>query len=113
MDIRTFNIEQGMPTVEQARIRLDQALRSSRQQKHKVIKIIHGYGSSGKGGAIKRDVHTQLRGEQQKGRVKYFVGGEDFTPFDEQTRFILNTYPGVRKDKDYSRNNAGITIVML
>lgn len=113
MKLYTANIEKGMPTVAQARIRLDQALRTARSQRYTVLKIIHGYGSSGKGGAIKKDVHIVLQEQKKQGRVRYFVSGENFSPFDAETRSILDTYPVLRKDKDYSRGNAGVTIVVL
>lgn len=113
MNVYEANIERGMPTVEQARIRLDQALRTARQQRHPVIKIIHGYGSTGKGGAIKKDVLVLLSQEKNKGKIKNYIAGEDFSPFDATARQMLNEYPLLRKDKDYSRNNAGITIVLM
>jgi len=102
-----------MPTVETARIRLDQALRTAKLQREKCVKIIHGYGSSGKGGAIKRDVLAELARRRSGKQIKAFVPGEKFTPFDASARQILNACPELGRDKDYSRGNYGITIVLL
>lgn len=107
------NLEQGMPTVENARIRLEQALRTARAQRFTVLKVIHGYGSSGKGGAIKRDVQRVLAGKKRTGAIRDFVPGERFSPFDADARRILDVYPQLARDRDYSRGNAGITIVLL
>ena len=113
MSCSVINLEQGMPTVENARIRLDQALRSARAKKTRAVKIIHGYGSSGKGGAIKRDVQKVLGERKRAGTIAEYVPGEQFSPFDESARRILSVCPELSQDKDYSRCNHGVTIVLL
>lgn len=109
----TINLEQGMPTVEQARIKLEQALRSAKARHMTTLKVIHGYGSSGKGGAIKRDVQSVLAGKLRSGQIRGFVPGERFSPFDPAARALLDRCPELSRDKDYSRGNDGITIVLL
>ena len=113
MAIHTVNLEQGMPTVEQARIKLEQELRSARTKGLKAIKIIHGYGSSGKGGAIRRDTRAYLSAQKRSRRIREFVGGEYFSPFDPAARNIIAAEPQLSRDSDYSRGNEGITIVLL
>lgn len=113
MEIAIINLEAKMPTVEQAMIRLDQALRTAKQQKHPVLKLIHGYGSSGKGGAIRMEVQRYLSRQQSTGRVRHFINGEDFSPFHPVAREILQEYPALSKDSDYARANRGITLVLL
>lgn len=111
MDIRTVNLEQGRPTAKMAVGNMNMELRRAKASRVSVVKLIHGWGSSGVGGTIKVEVHKELRKKQREGFIKGFVKGEDFTPFSENARVILQAYPHVSKDKDYSRNNAGITIV--
>lgn len=43
------NLEAGLPTVEQALERLERDLREARACGAKLVRIIHGYGSSGRG----------------------------------------------------------------
>ena len=100
-----------MPTVLVARNRLLQQISASRMYREKVIKIIHGYGSTGKGGAIKREVVSILNEQLNKGAIKGYVKGEDFPPFGEAARKLLALYPDVARDRDFSRGNDGITIV--
>ena len=52
-----INIEAGMPTVEEARERLKTALLKAKKENKKLVKVIHGYGSTGKGDKLK----TELR----------------------------------------------------
>ena len=51
--ILTINLEQGMPTVEQAKQRLIAELGRARASGTKAVKLIHGYGSSGVGGKLR------------------------------------------------------------
>lgn len=108
-----INLEYKMPTVAQARIRLDQAFRTARSQKQPVLKLIHGYGSTGKGGAIKKDVNIFLKEQKFQGKIKYFVSGEDFSPFNPIVREMLVEYPELKYDDDYARENRGVTIVVM
>lgn len=107
------NIEQGMPTVETARQRLEQAIRTARARRAPVLKIVHGYGSSGKGGAIKRDVAQVLSRKLRAGEIRGFVAGESFSPFDPAARKIIDQCPSLRNDSDYARGNDGITIILV
>ena len=43
--------------------------------------IIHGYGSSGKGGAIKEKVRQWLNAQARNGVIKCVINGEDFDIF--------------------------------
>ena len=113
MGIHTANLEQGMPTVEQAIIKMDQAIRSAKSKRSKILKLIHGYGSSGKGGAIRHSVQSALAAHQRAGRIKAFVPGEEFSPFFPQSRAAVQSCPELLRDRDYARSNHGITIVVL
>ena len=64
--LRTVNLEQGKPKVEQAIARMNQAVFSARASGTKVIKLIHGYGSSGKGGVIRTAVYRELETKIQR-----------------------------------------------
>lgn len=112
-DVYLVNLEQNMPNVEQARIRLEQALRSARAKRYKIVKLIHGYGSSGKGGAIRRDVQTVLSTHQQTGKIRAFIPGEEFSPFYANARMAVEQCPALLRDRDYTASNHGITIVLL
>ena len=110
MECQIVNLEAGMPTVDMARTHLNMTLRSAKANRVKVLKLIHGYGSSGKGGAIRADVLAQLAQKKRAGQIKEFVRGEDFSPFDSA---IIDACPSLSRDIDYSRANHGITMVLL
>ena len=70
MECQIVNLEAGMPTVDMARTHLNMTLRSAKANRVKVLKLIHGYGSSGKGGAIRADVLAQLAQKKRSGQIK-------------------------------------------
>lgn len=111
--ILTINLEIGLPTGDVAVGQMRAALRSAKSQKITVLKLIHGYGSSGKGGVIRTRVRTELTKLQKDGQVRAFIKGEDFSPFDEGARMALAICPQLSRDRDYTRYNHGITIVIL
>jgi hypothetical protein len=111
--ITVVDLEKNMPTVQAARVRLEQALRTAKARKTPAIKIIHGYGSSGRGGKIKADVHTLLGAKQAAAEIKAFSPGEEFSPFYAAARKIIDACPELRRDRDYAKANHGITIVLL
>lgn len=79
----------------------------------KTVKIIHGYGSSGSGGAIRQAAHRYLSSQQNDGKIKAFCPGENFGPFEASGRNIIEMVPELRQDPDWARQNDGITIVVL
>lgn len=83
------------------------------KQKNRCVKLIHGYGSTGKGGAIRSAVRRELNLRAEAGEIRCYICGEDFSPFDESSRWAIARYPYLCRDQDYARINHGITIVVL
>ena len=111
--LREVNLELGMPFVEQAMKRLTFELQQSRAQGFAVLKIIHGYGSSGTGGRIRTASRKYLRDLKEKGTIRDFIPGEKFTIFEEATRRAFAACPSLRQDRDLERYNNGVTFIVL
>ena len=111
--LRTVNLELGKPTVEQAVTKMNQAVFSAKASGTRVIKLIHGYGSSGKGGGIRHGVHRELEAKKTEGIIKEYVPGDAFSPFSSAGRKALAAMPELSRDRDYSRGNLGITLVLF
>jgi hypothetical protein len=73
------NLEAGLPTVEQALERLERDLREARACEAKVVRLIHGYGSSGRGGKIRDSVRRELGRKLARGEVKNVTLGENYS----------------------------------
>lgn len=113
MAIRELNLEQGRPTVDQALGWLAAELEAARKMNTPVMKLIHGYGSSGKGGRIRTASRRYLEEAAAQGRIAAYLTGERFSIFDETTRRALNRYPQLRADRDLERENRGVTFVFF
>lgn len=70
--VRILNIEAGMPTIEQARQILISELKQARHSGLSAVKVIHGYGSTGKGGAL-RGALMHFASSRQKGRTQAYA----------------------------------------
>lgn len=110
--IHTANLEQGMPLVHEALSRLENELAAARRQ-HSVLKLIHGYGSSGVGGDLRIAVQKRLRELQDDGQIRACIFGEDWTTSDARAWELLKRHPELKRDSDLGRANRGITIVWL
>jgi hypothetical protein len=108
-----IDIEYGMPTVAEAMPLLTERLRSMKKSGVKAVKVIHGYGSSGKGGRLRKAALTLLEESKKSGLIKDFVIGEQWTKFELRTLTMIDRMPQLYKDQDLERHNRGITIVFL
>jgi len=111
--IKTVSLKEGMPLVREAMLRLDRELALARQQGYQLLKLIHGYGSTGAGGEIRIAVQNHLREMTDHGQVRSCIFGEDWTISDERTWKIIRTNPALKQDRDLNRKNLGITLVVL
>ena len=102
-----------MPTVSEALQHLERELARARQTGSPVVKLIHGYGSSGVGGEIRIAVQKRLMESVEQGKIRGCIFGEDWSRSDEQSWALLKLHPALKQDADLGRRNPGITIVML
>ena len=108
-----IHIEYGMPTVDVAMPLLNERLRSLKKSGVKAVKIIHGYGSTGKGGRLRKATQTLLDELKKSGSIKEFIGGEQWSKFEVRTLALIDRMPQLYKDQDLERSNRGITVVFL
>ncbi|HXM21381.1 MAG TPA: Smr/MutS family protein [Terriglobales bacterium] len=111
--IVTVNLKLGSPTVEEARQVLKAELERCRNRKVTAIKVIHGYGSSGVGGALRQRLRRSLISRRKEGSVSAVVFGEKWDIFDAVARSMLEKCPALRKDEDLGNCNPGISMVLL
>jgi len=102
-----------MPQVHQALQQLDRELALARQEKTKLLKLIHGYGSTGAGGDIRIAVQKRLLQMTQDGQLRACIFGENWSKSDDTAWKLLQSHPELKSDSDLGRRNQGITIVLL
>ena len=102
-----------MPSVHEALQRLDREIAVARQQKHSLLKVVHGYGSTGAGGDIRLAVQRRLHDLAEIGQIRDCIFGENWTKTDDATWRLLKRQSDLKSDLDLGRRNQGITVVLL
>jgi len=102
-----------MPLVREALQRLERELSLARQENTKLLKIVHGYGSTGEGGDIRIAVQKSLVEMKQTGQIRGYIFGENWSKSDEATWKLLQSHADLKSDSDLGRRNRGITIVLI
>ena len=109
MNIAEINLEEGMPTCDEAMDRLKSSIKLAKQSKYKCALIIHGYGSSGKGGVIRIKARQWLNAQVKSGVLKAVINGEDFDVLNEKARELRGRFPELEKLLRVA--NHGVTVV--
>jgi len=111
--MKTVNLKSDMPQVHEALQRLDRELALARQEKIKLLKLVHGYGSTGAGGDIRIAVQKRLMEMFQDGQIRACIFGENWSKSDETAWKLLQSHADLKSDSDLGHRNRGITIVLL
>lgn len=111
--LREVNLELGRPTVDAAIRRLTFEINHSRTIGDSVLKIIHGYGSSGTGGRIRIEARNYLSRLKTQGAISGFIPGEQFSIFNADTLTAFRLCGALRQDRDLERSNNGVTFILI
>ena len=111
--VKIINLEENRPSVEQMRVHLDRVLVEARYDGTTILKLIHGYGSSGIGGKLRVAVRASLSRYKKAAMIRDFITGEDFRISNEATWALVKLMPEMKQDRDLGRENKGITLVLL
>ena len=96
--MKTVILKEGMPTVEQARARLQDEIQLARQSGIKVLKVVHGYGSTGVGGDLRIALQSTLRQMAERREIRDCIYGENWRKSDERSWALLKQMPELKAD---------------
>lgn len=113
MSLRIVNLEAGRPDLETARRRLLAEMEAARKAGTRLLKVIHGWGSSGAGGTLAAGIRRSLRLRVKERMARRIVVGERFSGDTLEGRELAQHHPSVRSDRDWNRANPGVTVVEL
>ena len=108
---KEINLEAGMPTSADALKLLKSSIVNAKSGNVGCLYIIHGYGSSGRGGVIREKVRQWLHAQERNGAVKTVINGEDFTIFNSKALELKNKYKELEQLLRVC--NHGVTVVEL
>jgi len=111
--IKTINVKANMPTLDEARRSVIAEIRQAKKEGVRVLKVIHGYGSTGEGGTLAIGLRKSFGLRRKEGVIRGYIPGEKLSVFDDTTLKLLEEVPEVRRDRDMGRGNHGLTVVWL
>lgn len=77
------------------------------------LKVIHGYGSHGVGGAIKKEVHARLNRMKKDKIIRDYIPCEKWTPTNPKRLSAVSECNELLADSDLMMLNSGATIVLI
>ena len=110
--IRTVNLKEGLPVVEDALSSMRRVIADARACRVKVLKLVHGYGSTGTGGKIKQAVQVELASMHLQGQIRMYVVGDDYA-VSVAGQELRARYPELLRSRRQDFEYRGITFVEL
>ena len=106
------NIKKDKPDCEYAIFLAEKEIEYSKKEGKDILILIHGYGASGVGGAIKKELHIKLNELVNKGKIKSYFPGECFSLNNLEVEKICKKYPNLLVDQ-FLNLNPGVTIINI
>ena len=111
--IKRINIKDDHPPVDVAVSRALSEIECSKLQNEPFLKIIHGYGSGGVGGEIKKQLHVELNSLKKSKKIFDYIKGENFQSNHPLYESAIKASPELILDQDLVNLNSGITLIVL
>ena len=109
-----FDLELGASLVGEAISKFEQYLEVASNAGFKTMLVIHGYGSSGKGGEIRKTLRDNLERNFYSDRVIDYYLGEDLKEGNESYMQLIKRRPALkRQSSQFKNNNAGVAVLLL
>ena len=108
-----IDVESGALTVAEALAKVETELEILKLSGVKMAKIVHGYGSKGVGGEIKKALLMRLTQLKRSKKIEDFSPCEAFSFLSFTGKIYQKKYPSLLIDEDLKTKNFGITIVFL
>ena len=111
--VLTLNLKDGLPSTEQALERMERELAAATADGVKVVRLVHGYGASGKGGQIRQTVLRHLQRQGHSLGVRKYIPGDEYSEDTNAGREALAAHPALRGSLKSDQLNPGMTLVLL
>lgn len=112
-DFQVINLKEYNQTEIQALKELEIFVDFCKKAGVKAIKVIHGYGSHGRGGVIFKAVLGYAKRLEKLKKIKFFLLGHDWTLTNQKSMQVVLACKSSYGDEDLNKSNPGITILYL
>ena len=110
---KLVSIKEGFPDSDYAIFLMEKVIEYAKKEGVYVLVFIHGYGSHGLGGVIKRRVKSTLNALKKSKKIATFVLGENWSSINEDVREICKYAPELAISNQVSNINSGVSIVLV
>lgn len=111
--LRLVNLKDEEISVELALAMVEIEIEQAKKEGNVALKVLHGYGSHGRGGVIAMELRRTLSLWKKQGLITNYFGGDKWNMFDECSQRILLKDKSIYNDSDISSSNPGITIIEI
>lgn len=112
-DFYTVNFKEIVYAGEDAGIYLDMEIEKAKAFNAKGFKIIHGYGSHGKGGVICQNLRQYATMLKRQNKIKDVFIGAQWAIENKSCFDFLTSCKFASLDEDLGKQNPGVTIIVL
>ena len=113
MQLITIDIKSDRQTVSEAIAQFLVEVDSFKKGGFKVMKVIHGYGSHGVGGAIRTAFLNKCEDLKRRGKIEDYVCCDNWTPKNTVRKIAINYCADLLADRDLYMLNPGCSIVIM
>lgn len=111
--LKVINLKENNATVDYALAVMEIEIEGAKKEGIIALKVLHGYGSHGRGGAIKIELTKNLRQWKKNGFIIDYFGGDEWSIFNQKTMKIFEKDKSIYNDEDMEKANPGITIIQV
>ncbi len=113
MQLITIDIKSEKQTVKVAIAQFLVEVEAYKKGGFKVMKVIHGYGSHGVGGAIKQEFLKKCQDLKNRKVIEDFTCCDKWTDKNVVKKIAINYCPDLLADSELYHLNPGCTIIIL
>lgn len=111
--IEVINIKSNYPPADVAVFDMGVAINDAKRKGVKALIVVHGYGSHGMGGLIKKMAVDYLSTARKKGEITLFVKGENWSDLNPDKIKACEICPELILNPQLNNMNSGVSVVIL
>lgn len=113
MRVLHIDVKSDMQTCLMAGAQLEMEIDACKLGGFSVLKVIHGYGSHGVGGDIKKEIHKRLKLLKSRKIIRDYIPCETWTVNNIKRKKAIEECDKLLADSDLYMLNSGVTIVII
>ena len=113
MRVLYIDVKSDMQTCLMAVAQLEIEIDACKLGGFNALKVIHGYGSHGVGGAIKKEIHARLKQLKSQNKINDYIPCETWTQNNPKRNKAIKLCDELLADSDLYMLNSGVTIVLI